>query len=596
MTEPPIWNLDPLVADAGGGERGALALLERAHSLVPELEAYRGRVATLGAGELARVMQALADLHEHLGRAASWASLRFAADASDPAVAALMQRVNEDGARMRAQLLFFDLEWVQVPDERVEELLRDDALAFCRHYLRSSRRWRPFLLSEPEERVDAEKEVSGRAAWVRLFGDLTTEVRVDLTDDAGRTERVPLERGLAELSSGDRERRRRAAEAITAGLAPGLRTRAFVYNTVLLDKAIDDRLRGYPTWITSRNLANEASDASVDALVAAVRARYDVPQRWYRLKAKLLGVPKIADYDRLAPVGGDDTEVAWDDARALVLEAYGSFSHELAGVARRFFDERWIDAPVRPGKRHGAFCASTVPSCHPFVCMNWTGRQRDVLTLAHELGHGLHGWLARPQGIFHQTTPLTVAETASVFCETITFRLLLARARSARERLALLAQSIDGAVATVFRQTAMNQFERMAHEARRTEGELSADRLGELWTATQTEMLGDAVELTAGYRTWWSYVSHFVSTPGYVYAYAYGQLLAMSVVRQWELEGDSFVARYVRMLSAGGSLPPEELGAIVGCDLRDPDFWKGGIALVERQLVEAEETAAGLVS
>ena len=283
--------------------------------------------------------------------------------------------------------------------------------------------------------------------------------------------------------------------------------------------------------------------------------------------------------------------VTWGDAKGLVLDSYASFSPELASVAARFFDEHWIDGPARPGKRGGAFCSYAVPSVHPYVMLNYTGRRRDVLVMAHELGHGLHAALARPQGVFHQSTPLTLAETASVFGETVVFNRLLEQASSPASRLSLLAESIEGAIATVFRQVAMYRFEDLVHGARRSEGELAVDRIAELWTESQTEMLGDTVEITPGYKSWWSYIPHFVNSPGYVYAYAYGQLLALSVYRRYQEEGEPFVPRYLELLAAGGSRPPEELAAIAGLDLTDPGFWDAGLALVDEQLAAAEAAA-----
>ena len=362
-------------------------------------------------------------------------------------------------------------------------------------------------------------------------------------------------------------------------------------NTLLADKATDDRLRHYDSWIASRNLSNEATDDSVEALVDAVQRRYEIPQRWYKLKARLLGIDRLADYDRMASVADTDSEIGWNEATDIVLDAYASFSPELADTARLFFDG-WIDAPARPGKRPGAFCAYTVPTHHPYVLLNWTARRRDVLTLAHELGHGCHAYLARPQGAFHQTTPLTLAETASVFGETVTFGRLLGVIDDPNERLALLASNLEDQIATVFRQTAMNRFEHAIHTARREEGELSVERIGEAWAESQTAMLGDAVEVTEGYRTWWSYIPHFIGTPGYVYAYAYGQLLALSVYARYEEEGPDFVPRYLDLLRAGGSMAPEELGQIVGVDLADPGFWDRGLDIVERRLVETEQAAA----
>jgi oligoendopeptidase F len=322
-----------------------------------------------------------------------------------------------------------------------------------------------------------------------------------------------------------------------------------------------------------------------------VRSRYDLPQRWYRLKAQLLGLDRLADFDRMAAVTDEDPEFTWPQARDLVLDAYGSFSPEMERLARRFFDERWIDAPVRPAKRGGAFCAYTSPSVHPYLLLNFTSRRRDVLTLAHEMGHGLHAALAAPQGIMQFSTPLTLAETASVFGEQVTFGRLLEQADTPESRLSLLAEAIEGQIATVFRQIAMNRFEDSLHTARRTEGELATERIGELWAESQTEMLADSVEVTEGYRSWWSYVPHFVNTPGYVYAYAYGQLLALSVYRRYEEEGEGFVPAYLDLLKAGGSRSPEELGRLVGVDLADPGFWASGLALVERQLEDAEQAA-----
>ena len=320
------------------------------------------------------------------------------------------------------------------------------------------------------------------------------------------------------------------------------------------------------------------------ALIEAVRGRYDIPQRWYRLKAKLLGVDRLADYDRSAPVLPEDVTFSYRAGPRAGARHVHIVLARGGRIARRFFDEHWVDAPVRPHKRGGAFCAYTVPSVHPYVLLNFTARRRDVLTMAHELGHGFHAALAQPQGIFQQSTPLTLAETASVFGEALVFGRLLDEAKDDDSALALLAERIDGAIATVFRQMAMNRFEHLVHTRRRAEGELSVDRINELWVETQTELFGDSVEITDGYRMWWSYVPHFINTPGYVYAYAYGQLLALSAYSRYLEEGESFVPRYLELLAAGGSRGPEQLGAIIGIDLADPGFWDSGLALVEQQL------------
>ena len=578
-----VWDLDPLLP--APGEQGLDQLLDAADVRADELAQQRGKVAQFDAGQLASFMTTLAEIHDLVGRAGSYAGLDFSTDTTDPVRGARMQMVEERSTAISTKLLFFELEWAELPDDTVDALLADDRLAFARHYLRSARRYRPHLLTEPEEVILNEKSVTGRNAWQRLFEEQVSTLTVDLDGET-----TTLEAALAQLHAPDREVRRTAAEAVTAALEPGLRTRAFVLNTLLADKSTDDRLRHYGSWIASRNLSNEASDESVAALVDAVQRRYEIPQRWYALKAQLLGVDQLSDYDRMASIGETETPVGWTDGRDLVLDAYGSFSDELASTARLFFDG-WIDAPARPGKRPGAFCAYTVPSHHPYVLLNWTARRRDVLTLAHELGHGLHAYLARGQGVYHQTTPLTLAETASVFGETVTFGRLLGQVTDPNERLTLLAANLEDQIATVFRQIAMNRFEDAMHNARRTEGELSVERLGDMWAQTQTAMLGDAVEITDGYRTWWSYIPHFIGTPGYVYAYAYGQLLALSVYAQYESRGVDFVPQYLDLLRAGGSMSPEDLGRIVDVDLADPRFWDQGLDIIERRLDETIDAA-----
>jgi len=586
--EAVTWNLEHLVDDQG--PEGVERLLEEAGRLSGAFaEKHSGRVAELDGPSLAQAMEQLAAIYDLAGRAGNYAALRFSADTSDPANGALMQKAEEHGTAIETRLLFFELEWAAVADARADDLLATDGLENHRHFLQTIRRYRPHLLTEPEEKILTEKGITGRSAWDRLFAELTSAIEVDLPDEA---EPVQLDVAASRLMMPDREVRAATAEAITAALDPGLRTRAFIFNTLIHDKAVDDRLRHYPSWISSSNLSNEASDESVEALVAAVQANYDIPQRWYRVKADLLGLDRLADYDRIAPVTTEDEEFEWGEARDLVTDAYRSFSGELGDLVEQFFEDRWIDAPVRPGKRGGAFCAYTVPSVHPYVLLNYTSRRRDVLTLAHELGHGVHAALARPRGPFEMGTPLTLAETASVFGETIVFGRLLDRAPTPRSRLGLLAESLEGSIATVFRQVAMNRFEHAVHTARREQGELPVDQINDLWIASQSDLLGDSVELTENYRSWWSYIPHFIGTPGYVYAYAYGQLLALSVYARYLEEGEPFVPRYLDLLRAGGSRSPEDLGAMVGIDLADPEFWNNGLQLVRGQLEAAEAAAS----
>ncbi|MEI7624823.1 MAG: M3 family oligoendopeptidase [Actinomycetota bacterium] len=586
--EATAWDLERLVD--GRGEAGVTALLDECAQRSDAFAAlYAGKVADFDGDDLLKAMTELAVISELASRAGNYAALSFSTNTADPDRGALMASVEQRSTQIQTTVLFFGLEWAALDDDKADQLLATEGLDFCRHNLRMERRYRPHLLSEPEEKVMTEKGLTGASAWGRLFAELTSATMVDLPQ---AEQPVALDVALSRLTSPDREERATVAAAVTQALEPGLRTRAFIFNTLLQDKAVDDRLRCFPNWLSGRNLSNEASDESVEALVSAVRNRYDLPQRWYRLKAKLLGIDRLADYDRAAAVTSEDEDFAWSEAKDLVLDSYASFSGELADVARRFFDEQYIDAPVRPGKRGGAFCAYTVPSVHPYVMLNYTSKRRDVLTLAHELGHGVHAALAAGQGIFHQSTPLTLAETASVFGETVVFGRLLEQASSPQSRLALLAESLEGSIATVFRQISMNQFETLVHTERREVGELSVQRLGDLWAQSQTELFGDAVEVTDDYRSWWSYIPHFINSPGYVYAYAYGQLLALSVYRRYEEDGAAFVPDYLRLLSAGGSMAPQDLGEIVGVNLADPGFWDSGLALVERQLEQAEAAAA----
>jgi len=551
-------------------------------------ERYHGHVADLDAPGLAEAVAELERIQSVFVRAESFAFLSFSTDTADPARGALLQRVEEQSTVLSTDVLFFALEWVAVDDAKAEALLADPAVAAQRHFLAASRRYRPHLLSEPEETLMAEKAMTSSSAWSRLFTELTSALKIRIDPDA---EPVSLEEALSKLQQPDRELRRRTAEALTEALQSELRTRSFIFNTLLLDKATEDHRRGYPSWIASRNLSNEASDASVQALIDAVIARYDIPQRYYRLKAKLLGLDRLADYDRMAPILATSTPTSWDQAKSIVLDAYSSFSPVTGGIVSDFFERRWIDAAVRPSKQSGAFCATTIPGVHPYVLLSFTGERRSVLTLAHELGHGVHGVLAGEQGLFNAQTPLTLAETASVFGEALTFQRLLEAESDPGRRLELLVGRLEDAIATTFRQVAMNRFEELVHTGRRERGELSVERLGELWLQSQRELLGDSVALTDGYGSWWSYIPHFIGSPGYVYAYAYGQLLALSVYERYEQAGAELVPRYLELLAAGGSRDPQELGKIVGIDLADAGFWDAGLDLVERRLEDAEGAA-----
>ncbi len=585
--EDVAWDLsdlydgadDPsLESDVAEAEQAGVAFRER----------YHGKVAGLSAGELAQAVAELERIESTFTRAGYFAHLNFATNMAEPARGALVAKLNERGAALDTELLFFGLEWAALDDEQAAALLASPELDEWRHYLSSLRKFRPYLLSEPEERIVTEKSVSGTSAWRRLYEEVLGALRITL--DGGE---VSLETAMAKLYSPDRDVRSTAAVAVTEALQPGLRTRTFIFNTLLSDKSVEDRLRGYPSWITARNLANETTDEAVDALVDAAVSRYDVPQRYYRLKARLLGLDRLSHFDRFAPLAEDASSTDWARAREVVTEAYAGFSTETGDIVERFFAENWIDAPVRDDKRNGAFCATNIPGLHPYILMNYTGDRRSILTLAHELGHGLHGVLAGPRGLYNASTPLTTAETASVFGESLTFEILLADEQDPRRRLDLLTGRIEDAIATTFRQIAMNRFEHAVHTERREQGEIASERIAELWLQCQSQLFDDSVDID-GYDAWWSYVGHFTNAPGYVYAYAFGYLFSLAIYRRYEQEGDSMVEPYLQLLRAGGSQSPEDLAKIVGLDLTDPAIWASGIDALAGQLDEAEQLAADI--
>jgi len=587
------WDLGDLYAGADDPRIDAdlARAIEAAQAFA---ERHRGRVASLDAAALAAAIDALEALQEPASRAAVYASLLFAGDTAEPRHGALLQRVQERGTEVRNALVFFELEWVALEESRAEALLADPRLAKRRHLLSNMRKMKPHVLSEPEERLLEETANTGPRAFSRLFDETLGAMRFPLEGADGKIEEKSEEEVLSLLYEPDRDVRRRGADALTSGLRQNARLLAFVFNTLVQDKATRDRLRRFASPMDDRNLANEIDAATVAALMTACERRHDLVQRYYRLKKKLLGLDVLYDYDRYAPVLAGEGQRSFAQARDLVLEAYGDFSPRMADVAKLFFEKRWIDAELRPGKRGGAFSASTVPDVHPYVLLNYTGTLRDVMTLAHELGHGVHQYLARPRGLYEMDTPLTTAETASVFGEMLTFRRLLRDEPDPQVRLGLLCGKLEDAFATVFRQVVMTRFEETLHAARRSEGELAIPRIGELWMEANRPMFGDAVVLRDDYEWWWLYIPHFVHSPFYCYAYAFGELLVLALVRRFDEEGAPFVDKYLAMLEAGGSLAPREVVAHTGLDIADPDFWARGLVLLEEMVAEAESLAAQL--
>ena len=586
--EEVFWDLKDLYGGADDPDlsRDLEETLRRAGALG---ERYRDQLTVIAPAEFHELLTEYEQIVERSARAATFAYLSWSTDTEDPARGALLQRMQEHSSRLHQSLLFLELEWANLPEDRAKALLDDPALSHYRFWLLLARRYRPHLLSEPEEMILAEKAVTGRSAWVRFFEEVHGGMRYELDG-----EKLPQQSVLARLYEPERERRRQAAEAFTAGLRSLSRINTYIINNLLLDKASEDTLRSYPSWVSARNLDNQINDSTVQALVDAVTGRYDLVARYYRLKRRLLGLEELYDYDRYAPLPAAEHHYGWEQAREMVLEAYGEFHLEMAEIAGRFFRERWIDAAVRPGKRGGAYSHGAVPSVHPYVFMNFSGNARDVMTLAHELGHGAHQFLARRQGMLLADTPLTTAETASVFGEMLVFQRLMAREKDPSARLSLLVSKIEDTFATVFRQVAMNRFEEAAHTARRSDGELPAERFGELWMEAQEAMFADSVTLTESYRLWWSYIPHFIHSPGYVYAYAFGELLVLALYARYQEAPEGFADRYLELLGAGGSNWPEELVSPLGVDLKDPEFWTRGLGMIDELVGQAEELAGAL--
>ncbi len=577
------WDLTDLYSDEAALRQDLEQALAEADVFARE---YHGRIGSLNARGLAAALRRYEAILERLGRAYTYAYLHWSTNTEDSARGALLQYVRERYTRATQQLLFLELEWAAIDPNRARKLLQTRALRPYRHYLELQQRLRPHLLSEPEEKILAEKRVTGRDAWSRFFDELLSSLRFELDG-----QRLTEQEVLAKLYDPEREVRRQAALAFTEGLKPRIRELTYIFNTILADKASEDRLRGYRSWLESRNLANEVSDEMVEALIRSVTERYDLVARFYELKRRLLGLDELYDYDRYAPLKEASTRYRWEEARALVEAAYRTFHPRMGEIVAQFFERRWIDAAMTPGKRSGAFSHGAVPSAHPYILLNYTGTIRDVQTLAHELGHGVHQYLSRKQGILQADTPLTTAETASVFGEMLVFERLMAAEADPSNRLAMLMGKIDDTMATVFRQVAMNRFEDRIHNARRQQGELSVEAFCDFWIETQQAMFRGSVTLGEHYRYWWSYIPHFIHTPGYVYAYAFGELLVLALFARYRQEGPDFAERYLQLLEAGGSDWPHVLVGRLGVDLTDPQFWHEGLQAIEDLIVQAEGLA-----
>src|SRR5438309_4436780 len=483
---------------------------------------YRGKINVErgpAPDSLLSAVKELEDLSEQMDKPAVYASLVHAAKTDDPRHGALLSLTREQRTAINKHLIFFDLEWVKLPDEQARAVMDSPLLAKYRHYLEQKRAWRPHYLSEPEEMILDEKSVTGRAAFVRLFDESVAALKYPY-EHAGQTDLLSLQQINARLYDPDRSVRKAAANGLTRGLQDNARLLTFIFNNLVLDHKSDCELRHFPTPMAPRHLANEISDTVVEALMTAAERHHHMVQRYYRLKAGLLGLDRLYDYDRYAPLFPDSPACDWPTARRIVQESYEAFSPRAGAIIREFFDKNWIDAELRQGKRGGAFSSSAVPSAHPYILLNFTDKLRDVMTLAHELGHGLHQYLARPVGYLQCDTPLTTAEMASVFGEMLTFHRLLDLYPEPRTRLAMLCSKIEDGFATVFRQVVLTRFEQSLHRARREQGELTTEQINNLWMQTNRPMHGDVVRLTDDYGWWWLYIGHFIHSPFYCYAYA----------------------------------------------------------------------------
>ncbi|MGH6767852.1 MAG: M3 family oligoendopeptidase [Xanthobacteraceae bacterium] len=584
----PEWDLRALYA--GIDDSAVKRDLDRADSYsIAFEEDFKGKLAALAASaeagkSLATAVKRYEQLDDLLGRLASYAGLVHAQDTLDPARAKFYGDVQERITAASLHLLFFVLELNRLDDAALERAMADPELGYYRPWIEDIRKDKPYQLEDRIEQLFHEKSVTAYSAWNRLFDETIARLRFKV---AGKS--LAIEPALNLLQDRDRAKRKAAANALAKTFKENVRQFALITNTLAKDKEISDRWRGFADVADARHLANRVEPAVVDALVAAVRAAYPrLSHRYYALKARWFGAKKLPYWDRNAPLPQVATRaIGWDEARKTVLTAYGAFSSDMAAIAEKFFKNNWIDAPVRPGKAPGAFSHPTVPSAHPFVLLNFQGKPRDVMTLAHELGHGVHQVLAAPNGPLMAPTPLTLAETASVFGEMLTFRRLLAGTTERKQRKAMLAAKVEDMINTVVRQIAFYTFERKVHSERR-DGELTAERIGEIWMEVQRESLGPAIELKPGYETFWAYIPHFVHSPFYVYAYAFGDCLVNSLYAVYERSHEGFAERYLKMLAAGGTKHHSELLAPFGLDARDPAFWQGGLDVIEGMIEELE--------
>ncbi len=583
-----VWNLRDLYSNID--DPALNQDLEEALAKAQRFEQrYRGRLAKEASpAELYNALTELERIYEQVDKPLHYAQLLHAQDTQNPRHGALLQSAQERNTQIRQHVLFFDLEWMDLSDARAQEYIQAPELKRYRHYLEKARLFRPHKLSEPEEKLLDLKANTGARAFQRLFSEQVAGLTIKL-GRGKQAQIVNLDRALALLHDPDRKTRQNSAQAITTTLKSNARLLAYIFNTLVFDHKVNDDLRRFPTPMSARHLANEIEPQTVEALMTACEQGQEIVREYYTLKKRLLGLRTLYDYDRYAPLFSDLPKCEWSTAKRLVLSAYADFSPQAGEIAQQFFEKHWIDAEVRLGKTGGAFSASTVPSAHPYILMNYTDRLRDAMTLAHELGHGIHQYLSRNVGYLQCDTPLTTAEMASTFGEILTFRRLLKETPDARTRLALLCGKIEDSFATIFRQIVLTRFEQKLHEARRAQGELTAEQINPLWLEANRAMFGDSVRLTDEYGWWWLYIGHFIHVPFYCYAYAFGELLVLALYQKYLNEGAAFVPKYLAVLAAGGAESPPKLLAPLGVEINDPNFWNTGLEFLQSLVREAQE-------
>lgn len=539
---------------------------------------------------LEEMLRFLENLFDKLEKVTAHAHLIFSGDSSQQENGKHLQYVSEKRTAIKNHLIFFELEWAELPDAEADRLLKAPSIVRYRHYLSRERIYRPHRLAEGEEKIVALKTNTGAGAFSRLFDEILNQIRFEF-DFKGEKTFLSEQEILGVLYDSDREKRKAAARGLTEGLKKNSHLLTYIFNLIAADHALDDQLRSFGDPMASRHLSNEIEPEAVYALMESAEKNISMVHRYYHLKKRLMNVEGLYDYDRYAPLFQSARQVEWKEAREIVLSSFHAFSPEMGKIARMFFDKKWIDAEIRPGKQGGAFSHGVVPSHHPYILMNYTGNLRDVMTLAHELGHGVHQYLSRSQGYFHMDTPLTMAETASVFAEMLVFHQLKEKETNPIEKLFLISSKCEEAFSTLFRQIVLTRFEEKFHHKRRDQGEMSKEQLNRIWLEVNRPMFGDSLHLTEDYGWWWLYISHFIHSPFYCYAYAFGELLVLSLYRSYLEEKKPFVSKYLKLLESGGSQSPRELLAEFNVDLSQETFWEGGLDLLNQMIKEAEVIA-----